>query len=80
MVTATDNHFSFTTAKDHPLEGGISFTSQDMGRGRIKFSVNIQADFKGPFSQGAFYFGGGGYLEKRIWNNLLNNIKSDCAR
>jgi RHS repeat-associated protein len=76
-----DRGFTFDTAPNHPFyPGTIQFGTMNMGSGKIKFSINIYAHFNGLANEGAFYGLGGGILESRIWNNLINNIKKDCSQ
>ena len=72
--------FTFDTAPDHPFyPGTIQFGTTNMGPAEIKFSINIYAHFNGTSNWAAFNFLGGGMLETKIWRNLLNNVKQDCA-
>lgn len=73
--------FTFDTAPDHPFyPGTIQFGTMNMGPGKIKFSINIYAHFNGRANEFAFDFAGGGMLETKIWRNLINNVKNDCAK
>lgn len=77
---ATHNELVFDTAPNHPFyPGAIIFGTMNMGRGQIKFSVNVFAHFNGRSNDFAFNYGGGEFLEGKIWNNLINNVKADCS-
>ena len=71
--------FTFGTVPGHVLyPATISFTAKDIGSGNVNFSINVNGQFAGKLYHG-LYLAGGGELENKIWNNLIDNIERYCG-
>ncbi|HTG17355.1 MAG TPA: RHS repeat-associated core domain-containing protein, partial [Blastocatellia bacterium] len=71
--------FTYVTNPGHPLyPGKISFSAEDKGEnGKIKFSIDVDAQTNGRFNDTAFELVGS-ELEDKIWNHLIDNVEKFC--
>jgi len=80
VSSVSSTSFTFTTLPGHVLyPATISFSAATGSNGQLSFGINVSGNFSSPLSA-TLYYAGGYNLEDNIWNNVLANVKKDCAK
>jgi RHS repeat-associated protein len=83
VTTVTATSFAFTTMKNHPEAGTVSFSAFDMPTG-TSFLINVRGQPATP-GDSLMYWGPGGYyqmppfgyiVQGMVWSNFINNVSA----
>jgi hypothetical protein len=78
VTQANTTSFTFSTDPGHPLDATIAFSAQDMGGGKVGFTIKIDGQTANPFWS-AFFAAGGSAFEDGVWNHFIDQVNADCA-
>ena len=80
VTQVTSNSFTFATLPGHVLyPATITFTASSTQPTFVHFEINVKGNFANLGSE-LGYYAGGSDLENKIWNHVLDQVKSHCSQ
>ncbi len=82
VVSTSATAFVFNTVEGHHpfFPATITFSANNLGNGKISFSIDVKATFASPASSIFFSYLGGKEFEAAVWGNFLKNVEKECGR